>query len=808
MAERRLVRCSSVRESEGGHMPTTAASKQSSPFLIALNREQLDGLPWAITKVNKAGVFTYANRAMCAIVGTETVEGKALADFFHGDDLVAVREHLESRFTRGAADEYEVEAIRPGDHVRVPVRISALPDADERGQTVGAIAIVRDLLSESVAARIHAAIEDERDGAAILRTVASECARVLPFDTFSVSVYSADGDHARMFFLYFPGGEFRSSVRWQEMSAYARKLVDMRQVIIVDDLEEWLNRPEWRSYRDDPDMKRALQMGFRSTVSFPVIRGNRVVATFGFGRLKDKPPFDRQDEERLARLPIRAAVLTALHYQEVDDLHFALDLVRGVAADPDGAESIARTIARKIRAHYHWENVSIFRPDEQAGVLRLVTQDATRQEFRLPADWQHSLDTGVTGHVYRTGATLNVPDVAADAVKDLYLRGIGESRSELCLPIVVAGRVYWVLNIEDASRNAFAKEEIEALESILREVSLVLELVAKTQIFSELVKRSKDAIVQTDGRGLIKEANPAAEDLLGYAETEMKGTAFAAYFKDKEQARRVEQATYVPNDEVRLIQRDGSEVPLLLSGTSLPGEIGLKIYICNDLTQRKLVGTLEILRQMYNEIASQIKTPLSLAFTWLGRLQEHAERGDVAEVAAKTVKQLNKVDLTYDRLLFYERYKTIAPVEKNVFELPVLLAQIRQQMPDSEAARIDVTDAGDAPLVRADLFQVWFSVESVLAYLLRFVAEDGKVSVRVSGRDGKAEVAIRGYAPRVTGGEIKDFAKVRWAVHAITEMALGEGIVRAFIERNHGGRFRKRELGEDIMEYVIELPSA
>ena len=789
-------------------MPTTAASKPSSPFLIALTREQLDGLPWAITKVNKAGVFTYGNRAMCAIVGTDSVDGKALEDFFHGDDLAEVRKHLESRFTRGAADEYEVEAIRPGDKVRVPVRISALPDADERGQTVGAIAIVRDLLNESVAERIHAAIEDERDGGAILRTVASECARMLPFDTFSVSVYSADGDHARIFFLYFPGGEFRSSVRWQEMSAYARKLVEMRQVIIVTDIEEWLSRPEWRTYRDDPDMKRALQMGFRSSISFPVIRANRVVATFGFGRMKDKPAFESQDEERIARLPIRAAVLMALHYQEVDDLHFALDLVRSVAADPDGAESIARTIARKIRAHYNWENVSIFRPDEQAGVLRLVTQDATREAFLLPANWTHPIDKGVTGRVYRTARTLNVPDVAADAVRDVYYPGLGESRSELCLPIVVAGRVYWVLNIEDSSRNAFAKEEIEALESILREVSLVLELVAKTQIFSELVKRSKDAIIQTDDRGLINEANPAAEDLLGYAETEMKGTAFSTYFKDKEQARRVEQATYVPNDEVRLTHKDGSEVPLLLSGTSLPREIGLKIYICNDLTQRKLVGTLEILRQMYNEIASQIKTPLSLAFTWLGRLQEHADRGDAAEIAAKTVKQLNKVDLTYDRLLFYERHKTIAPVEKNVFEIPVLLEQIRQQMPESEAARIAVTDAGDAPLVRADLFQVWFSLESVLAYLLRFVAEDGKVSVHISGHGGKAEVAIRGYAPRVTGGEIKDYAKVRWAVHAITEMALGEGIVRAFIERNHGGRFRKREVGEDLMEYVIELPGA
>jgi PAS domain S-box-containing protein len=781
---------------------------QQTPFLIALTREQLDGLPWAITKVNRDGRFTYGNRAMCVIVGADSIEGRVLEDFFHDASLATVREHLESRFSRGAADEYEVEALRPGDHVRVPVRISALPDTDARGETIGAIAVVRDLLAEAVAGAIHGAVEELRDSRAILRAVATECARILPFDMFGVTVYSADGNHARTFFLYFPGGEFRSSVRWQEMSEYARKLVEMRQVIIVADFEEWLDRPEWRIYRDDPDTKKFLEMGFRSSISFPVIKADRVVATFGFGRLKDKPPFGKQDEERLARLPIRAAVLTALHYQEVDDLRFALELFRRVAAGPADAGTIAQTIAKEIREHYDWENVSIFRPDEQEGVLRLVTQDATREEFRLRADWSHPIGQGVTGRAYRTARTLNIPDVAAPEVKDLYLPGLGKSRSELCLPILVDGRVHWLVNIEDSSRNAFAQEEQETLESILREVSIVLDLVSKTQKFAELVKRSKDAVIQTDRRGWIQETNPATEDLLGYTAAEMKGTAFSTYFKDARQGHLVEEAAYVPNDEVRLRHKDGSEATLLLSGTSLPKDIGLKIFICNDLSERKALGTLEILRHMYNEIATQIKTPLSLAFAWLARLQEDVHRRDAAELVDKTVKQLNKVDLSYDRLLFYERHKSIDPVEKTVFELPALLDQIKGSFPDSEAARVEVSSRGDAPLVRADLFQIWFAIESVLAYLLRFVPEGGKVGVSISARDGRAEIAIRGYAPRVTGGEIKEYAKTRWAIHAITEMALGEGVLRRFIEKNHQGHFRKRQVDEDLMEYVIELPGA
>ena len=69
-------------------------------------------------------------------------------------------------------------------------------------------------------------------------------------------------------------------------------------------------------------------------------------------------------------------------------------------------------------------------------------------------------------------------------------------------------------------------------------------------------------------------------------------------------------------------------------------------------------------------------------------------------------------------------------------------------------------------------------------------------------------MAIRGYAPRVTGGAITDYAKTRWAIRAITEMALGERMIRSFIEKNHSGTFRKRRADGELMEYVIELPGA
>jgi PAS domain S-box-containing protein len=787
-------------------MQTERASIRQSPLLIGLTGEQLDHLPRAVAKLDRRGVFSYGNRAMCEIAGVASIEGRSIEDMFRGGDLATVREHLESRFTRGAADDYEVVATRASDGVLVPIHVSAMPDIDDAGQVVGAIAMVSDLLAQDVAAKVTAAVQDLRGCDEILGTVARECGRLVRFDAFSVSIYSTDGSHAKTVYMH-PEGMIDPSVRWYEMTGYARSLINAKQVINIADLASWLNQPECLVFREERDMQIALEMGFRSSLSVPVVSGNCVVASIGFGRKQDKPPFDQSDEERLGRLPLGAAVRMALHYQDVEELKFALDLIRKIAAGPDNTVLIAETLIGEIAQHYKWQNVSIFRADEPKSRLCLVRQKANKESFLLPEGWSHPIDRGITGRVFRTREALNVPDVDAPELKGEYLPVYRESRSELCIPILVDGRVYWILNIEDSQRNAFAREEQQALENVLREVAVVLDLVSKTLVFGELLERSKDAIIQTDLRGVIVQTNPATQELLGYGEAEMKGQSFADYFLDGDQARRVRESKYVPNDEIQLRHKDGAKVRLLLSGTSLPQEIGLKIYVCNDLSTRKRLETLEILRHMYNEIASQIKTPLSLAFSWLSKLQTLLPEGPAADILAKTVKQLNKVDLTYDRLLMYERHRSIAPLEKCLFEITALLADILRGMPDSDASRIEITAAQEIPRLRGDVYQLGFCFESLLAYLLRFLPDGEKVTAGIESRDGAVAVTIRGYAPRITGGALIDFARTRWAIHAITETALGEEMIRGFIEKNHGGRLRKQRGSDGRMEFVVELPA-
>jgi signal transduction histidine kinase len=288
----------------------------------------------------------------------------------------------------------------------------------------------------------------------------------------------------------------------------------------------------------------------------------------------------------------------------------------------------------------------------------------------------------------------------------------------------------------------------------------------------------------------------------------MRGAKLADFLKDKDRAPKLQAAQHVLSEEVQLICKDGTEVSMLMSGTSLPRDIGRKIYILNDLSVRKRMETLEVLRRMYNEIASQIKTPLSLAFTWLD-LRAIESAPDVADLIDKTLRQLHKVDLTYERLLYYERQES-APycVERSAFEIPVLVEKIKQRMPVLEAGRIEVTAGQDVPSVCGDISRMWFCLESLLAYFLRFMPENGKVTVDIKSLAAKVVVAIRGFAPQITGGPITDYAEARWAIQAITEMAAGEQTVSTFINRDYAGEFYKRRLDGGLVEYVITLPEA
>lgn len=77
------------------------------------------------------------------------------------------------------------------------------------------------------------------------------------------------------------------------------------------------------------------------------------------------------------------------------------------------------------------------------------------------------------GFVYRFQKMVRIDDLDSDPVfKEKAIRGFKPpTLSELCLPIILGNRVCWMLNIEDSRENAFSRDEINALQTIVDELT-------------------------------------------------------------------------------------------------------------------------------------------------------------------------------------------------------------------------------------------------------------------------------------------------------------------------------------------------
>lgn len=152
-------------------------------------------------------------------------------------------------------------------------------------------------------------------------------------------------------------------------------------------------------------------------------------------------------EERLRRgLEASAAVITA-------------------GLEVSGTASVLDRMVREIRDRFSWGGmfVALRQPDGRLEVVAAYASEgaegATVPEGR-----------GVVGHVVRTGRPYLAPDVAVDPH---YMPFHPDTRSEMCAPLTVAGRVVGALDAQ-SDRAPFSDEDLEVLTRLAVQMSLVI----------------------------------------------------------------------------------------------------------------------------------------------------------------------------------------------------------------------------------------------------------------------------------------------------------------------------------------------
>jgi len=123
---------------------------------------------------------------------------------------------------------------------------------------------------------------------------------------------------------------------------------------------------------------------------------------------------------------------------------------------PDAHALLAEAVAllQRERPHYNWVGVYLLEGDEL--VLGPFVGKPT-PHTRIP------LNKGICGAAASTGKTVIVDDVNADP---RYLACSLETRSEIVVPIVRAGRVLGEIDIDSDQPAAFTEEDRRLLEAV------------------------------------------------------------------------------------------------------------------------------------------------------------------------------------------------------------------------------------------------------------------------------------------------------------------------------------------------------
>ncbi|RPI86539.1 MAG: GAF domain-containing protein, partial [Chloroflexi bacterium] len=179
---------------------------------------------------------------------------------------------------------------------------------------------------------------------------------------------------------------------------------------------------------------------------------------------------EKRVEERTSELGRRASQLEAVS-----------SVARTIASVQD-IDTLLPTITRLISNQFGCYHVGIFLLDEQGENAVLHAANSEGGQRMLEA--QHSLPLdyhSIVGYSALTGEARVVLDVGTDSV---YFNNpnLPETRSEMALPLSLAGRVIGSLDIQSTETNAFSQEDIGVLATLADQVAIAIE---NARLFSE-----------------------------------------------------------------------------------------------------------------------------------------------------------------------------------------------------------------------------------------------------------------------------------------------------------------------------------
>ncbi|MBP7692668.1 MAG: GAF domain-containing protein [Anaerolineales bacterium] len=403
---------------------------------------------------------------------------------FHPADLDRVRAHLE-RLLAGYQDVVEARLLQP-DSAPVWLHLVHHPILDAAGRVARVYGAGRDITRRK---ETEAAERDQRLLAEALRDTAAalnstlqpnyllerillNVGRVVPHE--AVDVMLLEGAE--------PADQVARLVRWQgyenfgltpewlrglrlPLAQYAtlQSIVTRQLPVVIADTQRdphWVQRPElaW----------------IRSIVAAPILVRNRVIGIIN--ALSSQPGFfTALHADRLLAFADQAGVamsnaqLYESLQQQAGELAALYRASTALVGAPTTLADMAQRITDTLAAEFKFTHTAIGLVDAAAGelvFLALTGHTDAAVRWRLPL-----AGPGLTVAAARAGVLLYAPEVSGDP---RYIQVNTTSRSELVVPLIIAGAVIGVLDLQSPQPDAFSARDQRLIAAFAEEAALAL----------------------------------------------------------------------------------------------------------------------------------------------------------------------------------------------------------------------------------------------------------------------------------------------------------------------------------------------
>lgn len=214
---------------------------------------------------------------------------------------------------------------------------------------------------------------------------------------------------------------------------------------------------------------------------------------------------------------IRDEVRLKLHIDELEARQRELSVLNDFAISLMtilNVEDLFWHVAREVAARLDFTDCVIYRHDSEADHLVQVAAsgDKNPTDTIIENPLTIPVGKGITGTVAKTKRSVVINDVSED---DRYIRDVMDARSEICVPILIDGEVYGVIDCEDQLPERFDSTHLEILTTVASLTSSKIAQCAVMESYvrqAEIIRQVSEVVIISDGDGKIIDCNPATEE--------------------------------------------------------------------------------------------------------------------------------------------------------------------------------------------------------------------------------------------------------------------------------------------------------